>query len=63
MTFTFTAGLLLRRGIRQELEKVKFMGHDIEVLENKRFLESEFIVKGKPEVIILIGKWIERCAA
>lgn len=43
---TFTAGRLYRRAFRHALEQMKFLGHQIEWIEQKRFTDSSFVVKG-----------------
>lgn len=43
---TFEAGFLLRRSIRNLLERLEFEGLSIQWLEQKGFISSTFIIKG-----------------
>ena len=41
-------GLVLRRQFRKHLEERKFLGAGIDWYENKGFLSSVFVIRGKP---------------
>lgn len=46
-TATITVGALIRKRVRQELEKLKFQGMEFEWMESKHFLDSDFYLKDK----------------
>jgi hypothetical protein len=50
-TFEFTAGIFVRRQVRDELNRIKFYGVSIDWLETKKALESDFVVKAPQWVI------------
>lgn len=54
-TGTIVAGALMRRSVRNELERLRFLGHQVEWHEAKGFIESTFTVRGSPEVMRKIG--------
>ena len=47
--FRFTAGILVRKHLRQMLESERFSGRNIRWIENKGWLESMFRVRGNAE--------------
>jgi len=51
---SITVGALLRGRFRKMLKESKFLGIDLEYIEHKRFLQSDFLVKGNVEHIELI---------
>lgn len=56
---TFEAGLLLRSAARDYLNKIKFIHNDIDWIENKHLVYSEFTVKGNDNAIIEVQKSIK----
>ena len=44
MTFDIQAGALVRGTLRRELERIKFLGHDITWNEQKGWLGSNFTI-------------------
>lgn len=64
MRVKFTVGLLLRREFRRYLEYVRFSGAHIEWIEQKGWLDSEFLVRGPVEQVLKIQteamQWAER---
>lgn len=44
--FTFTAGIFIRKKLRQMLESERFEGRDIRWMEDKGWIESVFRVRG-----------------
>ena len=62
-SFSFTAGRAIRRPFREMLEAKKFRGSDIEWIEQKRFVESTFVVKGSPRAVTDVRGAIERMIA
>ncbi len=58
VTITLTAGVFLRRTIRNELNRLKFNGRINDFIETKGFLESVFDIKCSIEVAYSIKKWV-----
>jgi len=54
ITRTITAGLLIRKQIKRDLEKAKFYGYNITWFEEKGFLESIFHINGSYEHVMYI---------
>jgi hypothetical protein len=45
----FTAGILIRRQIRKQLERAQFHGVDFRFHESKGLLSSEFTLRGEED--------------
>ena len=54
----FTAGLLLRRQFRRELQKA-----NLDFSEEKGVLDSLFVVRGSPGVIDAVNNWLRKVQA
>lgn len=61
--YEFTAGRLVRRGLRNVMERLKFCGHDIEWIEQKGLLQSRFLVRGSIGAIASIRASVRRRSA
>lgn len=61
LKFTYVAGLLIRRQVRQELERMCFKHNlDLDLKESKGLLETEYLVKitGLDHIIkACISRW------
>lgn len=53
-------GMLVRRQFRRELEKAKFLGHDVSWHESRRWIESDFTIRSTPSVLRAISEMITR---
>jgi len=60
--FSFSAGILVRGSVRNALRSAKFQGLKIEWIENKWFIESDFLVKGPVEDVLKFKKCLEQYA-
>jgi len=49
--WSLEVGLLWRKTVRNWLDKIVFSGAEIEVVEYKSFITSEFIIKGPESVV------------
>jgi hypothetical protein len=58
--FSISVGLLLRSQIRNELWRVKYSeGKNIDYVENKRFLGSDFVISGDSEYVSRIYNYLK----
>ena len=57
---TFTVGRLLCKTVRQNLDKAKFMGRNLDYIESKGWLESEFTVRGDEAAIRAVRDYVTR---
>jgi|JI10StandDraft_1071094.scaffolds.fasta_scaffold1044471_2 hypothetical protein len=49
--FSFYAGALVRQRYRDALERLKFLGHDVEWIEQNAVVRSTFVVKGDHDAL------------
>jgi hypothetical protein len=59
---TITAGALMRGAVRNLVNEMKFHGYDIEMMENKGWLESDFKVKGDIHTIETFKRHLNKIA-
>jgi hypothetical protein len=62
LILTLTAGALMRGSVRNIVKNMQFHGYDIELLENKGWIESDFKVKGDIDTIEMFKRMLQKIA-
>lgn len=55
--FEIIAGALMRGEVRDRLEEMRWNKKQIEWIEQKRFIESKFLIRGEPAVVETLRNW------